>query len=485
MARASSSPAAPRERHVLGDVPPGATEVNDLHSELNATRVARIVRPRSADEVAAAVRAADSISICGARHAMGGQQFGADTTLLDLTALGGIGPVDRARGLVECGAGVMWPELIDALHAQQAGEPVVWSIRQKQTGADRLTLGGALAANAHGRGLRMRPFVDDVEAFTLVDARGEVRRCSREDNMDLFRLVIGGYGCFGVVTSVCLRLSPRRPVERVVEVIALDRLMPAFAERIAAGHLYGDFQFSIDERAPDFLRQGVFSCYRPLPEGTPVPTGQRELRADDWTRLIHLAHTDRARVFGEYSAHYLSTNGQRYWSDTHQLSVYLDHYHHELDRRLGATVKATEMITELYVPRARLGDFMNRAAGELRPRGVPVIYGTVRLIERDAESFLAWARADWACVIFNLHTEHSEPGLTKAADAFRALIDCALQFGGSYFLTYHRWARPDQVERAYPRFAGFLAHKERFDPTAKFQSDWWRHYRAMFRAKPT
>jgi hypothetical protein len=113
---------------------------------------------------------------------------------------------------------------------------------------------------------------------------------------------------------------------------------------------------------------------------------------------------------------------------------------------------------------------------------VPVIYGTIRLIERDTESFLAWAREDFACVIFNLHTEHSAGGIERAAGAFRALIDLALACGGSYFLTYHRWARRDQVEAAHPRFAEFLRHKEARDPGHRFQSDWWRHYRMMFAA---
>ncbi len=460
--------------------------VNDTHAQLNATRVVRIEQPASTGEVGAAVREAAqaglAVSLCGSRHAMGGQQFGEGTLLLDLRKLTQIGPVDRERGLIEAGAGVTWPVLIQELHRQQADGGPVWSIRQKQTGADNLTLGGALAANAHGRGLRMRPIIDDVEAFTLVDASGESRRCSRAENTALFRLVIGGYGCFGAVTSVGLRLSPRRKLERVVEVITLDRLMPALESRIAAGYLYGDFQFSIDERSRDFLHRGVFSCYRPVGAGRPMPAAHQELGVADWKRLTHLAHTDRAKAFEVYAGYYLTTNGQLYWSDTHQLSVYLDNYHEELDHELGASVKATEMITELYVPRARLAGFMIRAAEELRPRGVPVIYGTVRLIERDTESFLAWAREDYACVIFNLHTEHSLAGLTQAADAFRALIDAALAFGGSYFLTYHRWARRDQVAQAYPQFAEFLRHKAAHDPAHRFQSEWWRHYQKMFGA---
>jgi FAD/FMN-containing dehydrogenase len=458
--------------------------VNDVHSQLNATRVARVVRPDSEAAVSAAVRAAGeagaAVSLCGARHAMGGQQFGEDCILLDLGGLNQVGPVDTARGLVEAGAGVTWPELITHLHGQQRDAPVVQSIRQKQTGADRLTLGGALSANAHGRGLRMRPIIDDVEAFTLVEATGATRRCSRHENPELFRLAIGGYGCFGAVTSVCLRLAPRRKLERVVEVISLDRLLPALEARITAGFLYGDFQFSIDERSPDFLHRGVFSCYGPVGEERTMPAENRELRAADWAQLIHLAHTDRARVFEVYAGYYLSTNGQLYWSDTHQLSVYLDNYHEQLDRDLGAAVKCTEMITELYVPRGRLVEFMGRAADELRSRDVAVIYGTIRLIERDTESFLAWAREDFACIIFNLHTEHSPAGIARATDAFLGLIDLALACGGSYFLTYHRWATRAQVERAYPQFTDFLRHKTAYDPTHRFQSNWWRHYQKMF-----
>ena len=453
---------------------------NDVHSRLNPVRVAQVHTPQSTAEVAALIREAaalgKTVSICGARHAMGGQQFGEGTVLLDCSGLKALGEIDRERGIVEAGAGLMWPELIAGLHAAQAGLSPVWTIRQKQTGADDLTLGGAIASNIHGRGLRMKPFIGDVEAFTLVDAAGEVRRCSREVHAELFRLVIGGYGCFGVVTSVALRLTPRMKVARKVEVTTLDRAPGEMAARIAAGALYGDFQFAIDECSPDFLHRGVLSTYQPAEEDREMEE-VRTLGADEWKELIRLAHTDRTRAFETYARHYLGTDGSLYWSDTHQLAVYLCDYHQDLDCCLGGAT-GTEMITELYVPHADLTDFMKAAAAELRPRGVPVIYGTIRWIRRDDESFLAWAREDDACVIFNLHVEHDQR--EPAVAAFRALIDLALSFGGSYFLTYHRWARRDQVERAYPQFGEFLAAKERFDPEGRFQSEWWRWYRGVF-----
>ena len=138
------------------------------------------------------------------------------------------------------------------------------------------------------------------------------------------------------------------------------------------------------------------------------------------------------------------------------------------------------MISELYVPRHALVSFMEAARAELRQRKANVIYGTVRLIERDAESFLAWARQSWACVIFNLHLDHTPPEIAEAAAAFRSLIDLALHHSGSYYLTYHRWATRAQVERCYPQFSEFLQLKLKHDPDEIFQSDWYRHHKQMF-----
>jgi transcription initiation factor TFIID subunit TAF12 len=70
----------------------------------------------------------------------------------------------------------------------------------------------------------------------------------------------------------------------------------------------------------------------------------------------------------------------------------VDNYHADLDRALHAKVKATEMITEIYVQRPRLAAFMEAARVTLRHRRANMIYGTVGLIEKDDETMLAWAR---------------------------------------------------------------------------------------------
>jgi FAD/FMN-containing dehydrogenase len=411
---------------------------------------------------------------------MGGQQFCDGGLLLDTSSLDRVLDFDAVNGTIEAEAGLQWPGLLAYLHEQQPDDGPAWAIAQKQTGADRLSLGGALSANVHGRGLTMKPIVGDVEAFTLVTADGETLRCSRDENRELFSLVAGGYGLFGVIYSIRLRLVRRRKLERVVEIREIEGLVDAFTQRIDDGFLYGDFQFAIDPESDDFLRRGVFSCYRPVDDSRPIPEDQRALTREDWQKLLYLAHTDKRTAFELYARHYLGTSGQIYRSDAHQFADYVDGYHEALDAALAAPHPATEMITEVYVPRHLLSDFMLEAGEDFRKTGVDVVYGTIRLIERDDESFLPWATQPYAGVIFNVHTVHTAEGIEHSASAFRRLIDLAIARDGSYFLTYHRWARPDQVETCYPRIREFFDRKRRYDPDEVFQSDWYRAYRGAF-----
>lgn len=462
------------------------TLVNDIHSHLNETQVHRVAQPDSVEGVQALVCQAAlenrAVSIAGGRHAMGGQQFGAETILLDTKRLNRVLRFDAQRGLVEVESGIQWPELLAYLHGTQLGHWPQWGIRQKQTGADRLSIGGSLSANVHGRGLRFKPIIDDVESFTLVDANGTLRTCSRMENEELFRLAVGGYGLFGVITTVTLRLMPRCKVQRLVKVIDVQDLIPVVEQRVDEGCLYGDFQFAIDSGSQDFLRKGVFSCYQPIADDAIKPLHQRQLTTEDWMRLLHLAHEDKSQAFELYAAHYLSTHGQRYWSDSHQLAEYVDDYHRQLDGRRSET--GSEVITELYVPREKLVRFMRSARSDLRQGGADVIYGTIRFIEQDDECYLAWAADRYACIIFNLHTGHTPVALERTAGHFRRLIDRAIEHGGSYYLTYHRWATREQLEACYPQFENFLRLKRTYDPGERFQSEWYRHYRNMFGVEP-
>lgn len=456
-------------------------ELNDIHSQLNASKHAAVITPKSIEEIQAAIRDANRdgkyISISGGRHSMGGQQFGTGTVNLSMSSFNQVNALDVGKGIIEVQSGIQWPELVNWLLKHQSSPNKKWGIRQKQTGADRMSIGGALSSNIHGRGLKMRPIVDDVESFTLINANGDLINCSRKENRELFRLTIGGYGLFGVIGTVKLRLAPVKILERVVQIIEVKDFIPLVSDRIRDGYLYGDFQFAIDPKSDNFMRRGVYSLYRPTNKKLDVTSEKNELNENDWFRLLGLAHSDKSRAFELYTKFYLATNGQLYRSDTHQLGVYIDDYH----LKLNQDSKASEMISEIYVPRTKLKILFDQLREDFRKNGTNVIYGTVRLIEKDNESFLAWAKQNYAATVFNLHVEHTPDGIDKAKREFQHIIDLALEHGGSYFLTYHRWAKKYQVLKAYPQMPEFLRLKNKYDPNGRFQSDWYRHYREMFK----
>src|SRR5438270_2450567 len=139
----------------------GEIWINDIHSQLNWTRVRELLTPSSVQELADAVRRASRkglpISISGCRHSMGGQQFATDSICIDTRRLNRVISFDRERGLIEAEAGIQWPALLENYLAAQQNIEKQWGIAQKQTGADTFTIGGSLSSKGHGRGLKMKP----------------------------------------------------------------------------------------------------------------------------------------------------------------------------------------------------------------------------------------------------------------------------------------------------------------------------------------
>ena len=151
----------------------------------------------------------------------------------------------------------------------------------------------------------------------------------------------------------------------------------------------------------------------------------------------------------------------------------MDGYHERLDPN------GSEVITEVFLRRDGLLEFMDACRTDFRAHDVALIYGTVRAIREDRETSLPWASGDRACVVFNLCVRHDPAGIAKARRDFRRIIDRAIERDGSFYLTYHRWATAEQLLAAHPRFPDFLRAKLIADPEERFQSQWYRHWRHL------
>jgi FAD/FMN-containing dehydrogenase len=457
--------------------------VNDVHTGLNPTWVSNVLRPGSVEEIQALIKDCRkhgrSIAVSGSRHATGGQQFAAHSALLDMRGMNRVTGLDNKTGLVRVESGIEWPSLVQGYLAAQ-GNDVSWGIRQKQGGADHMTLAGALSANAHGHCLGSPPMIADVEWIEIVTADGKLQKCSRKQNAELFSLAVGGYGLFGMITSVGLRLVPREKVRRRVEARTLAELVELIEKRTASGASFGYFQYNIDPTSLEFMRTGVLTVYEPVAPETALGKESAELGEDALTLLLELAHRNPQRAYTQYAKYELALDGKVEWSDLHQLSTYPLGYHKSIEKRLGAAFEGADLILEVYVPRHQLIAYLEEARHLLLTSEVPLIYGTIRFIEQDRDSFLAWAKKRYACVIFTLHSASEARALHKTGEFCRQLILGGTKRGGSFYLTYNHFALRDEIDSAYPQFREFLLLKKKYDPTELFQSDWYRHYRAVY-----
>jgi FAD/FMN-containing dehydrogenase len=453
--------------------------LNDIQSKLNPTTVDQIIEPSSLSEIIEAVKLANVtshvISVSGNMHSMGGQQFCSKSKHLDLRKFNRVIGFDPEKGHITVESGIGWPALIEYLNKAENQKQTCWAIRQKQTGIDHVTIGGSLSSNIHGRGLILPPFINDIDSFTLVDGQANLITCNRKTNAELFSLVIGGYGLFGIVAHITLRLTPRIKVKRVVELIWVRELVSKITKCAQEGALFGDCQYSINVHKDINPHPGILSYYTPVPESTPIPIKKEQLSNSDWSKLYQLARTDKQKAFDTYSQFYLKTSGQIYWSDTHQLSNVFDGYKDAVDVKQG-----TEVITEVYVSKESYLPFMRKMREDFLKNQCDMTYGTIRLIKKDTESYLAWAKEDSICIICNLNVKHTDEGIEKAKRNFRMIIDRVIQYGGSFYLTYHKWATKKQVISCYPKIIDFLRLKKQYDPAERFQSTWYKHYKKMF-----
>lgn len=153
-----------------------------------------LYRPKSEQELQAAVRSSDRIRVCGNRQSSADIAAGTDT-LIDITDYTGIVDEDPARRRITFRSGTRLADVTKALEERGWTLPCLPDI-------DTVTIGGALATGTHGTSGDAHPLAEYMIACRLVDAAGGVRELSAESDsiFDAVRCSLGLLGVFSTVT---------------------------------------------------------------------------------------------------------------------------------------------------------------------------------------------------------------------------------------------------------------------------------------------
>ena len=108
---------------------------------------------------------------------------------------------DRKNGIVEVESGVRLDEILDV------SIPTGFFIAVTP-GTKFITVGGAISSDVHGKNHHVDGcFSDHLIHFDLMIENGEILRCSRDENTELFWTTIGGMGLTGIILSARFMLK--------------------------------------------------------------------------------------------------------------------------------------------------------------------------------------------------------------------------------------------------------------------------------------
>ncbi|MFI2412498.1 FAD-binding protein [Streptomyces sp. NPDC018947] len=197
-----------------------------------APTVARLIRPRTYEEAATAVRE------CGARgsiprglgRAYGDAAQNAGGAVLDMTGLDRIHAIDADGGTVLCDAGVSLHRLMEVLL------PLGWFV-PVTPGTRYVTVGGAIGADIHGKNHHVSgSFARHVLSLELLTADGAIRTVER--GTPLFDATAGGMGLTGVILTATVRLQPVETALMSVDTERAADLDDLMARMTATDHRY-------------------------------------------------------------------------------------------------------------------------------------------------------------------------------------------------------------------------------------------------------
>lgn len=403
------------------------------------------------------------VSIAGARHSMGGHTIYPGGIVIDMLPWRRMALAADGETLA-VGAGALWTEVIPYLDARGRSVAVMQSDRS-------FSVGGSISVNCHGWPYGRPPIASSVESIRIMLADGRVRRCSRDQEAELFALALGGYGLFGVILDVELRTVPNARYRSHRRVVPATELVAAFDAAEAAHPELGMAYARLNIDPEHLFEQAILTWY--APEDGAIPP------------LIEPAHPDleRAVIRGSEGSAYgkrLRWRAETGWEPLLAPEVVSRNALLNGSVRLyeNRSEASTDIIHEYFVPRAQAAAFLATLRTIVTDHGADLINVTVRDVRSDHDTVLRYADQDVLAVVMLFVQRRDDAG----EDAMRALtvdlIDAALDHGGRHYLPYRLHATRAQFARAYPQAERFFARKRHYDPDELFQNRFSLRYAA-------
>lgn len=406
------------------------------------------------------------ISIAGAKHSMGGHCLVPGGIVIDMTPFKKMDLAEETN-LLHVQAGAKWSDVIPYL--DKRGKSV--AIMQSN---NSFTVGGSISVNCHGWQYGKPPIASSVESIRMMLADGSIVDCSRTQNKELFSLALGGYGLFGVILDVDLRVVPNEKYRLKQSVVPVEKALSTFDQMTAESDVamtYARMNIIPDQ----FLNEVIINVlYR---DPSPVEL-LSELKEPDLIKIR------RSLFRGSTDSDY----GKKLrWNAETKLQPHLLQEYYSRNQLLNEGVEVfenrsadyTDILHEYFIPREGLVQFVENLRTIIPQHNQDLLNVTIRSIGTDEDSFLRYADQPLFAFVMLFHQPRTEDADTQMEAMTVELIDAAIQSGGRYYLPYRLHATTEQFHSAYPQAKQFFTLKKIYDPRELFQNQFYRKYNSL------
>ena len=456
------------EKDKVQTIPDGYT--NDA-SQLNLTKVDTIIQvPNDKTEIESQLKdilkyAKENklkISIAGARHSMGGHTIYPNGILLNMLPYKQM-ELDTTNNILTIGSGALWEDALKYLDKYGKSIAIMQAFSS-------FSIGGSISVNGHGWQKDLPPISASVISFTLLTQDGKIINCSRQENKELFKLVIGGYGLFGVILDVKLKVVENIALQYKYVRLSPDNYVSYYKKYVSdnpnVNLVFGRLRIS-DKH---FLEEATINFFEKVEAKIPVLQDEKSTETQRlvFRGTVNSEYGKRLRWDLETSMNKVSKN------ELYSRNELLNDHVSLIENK---DTSSTDLLHEYFIPERNFNQYINDIKSILKKSKIDLLNITIRGVQQDNDSYLNYARENVFGFVFLFNQKKTDEQETEMKTLTNQLVAIALKNEGTFYLPYRLHIDKDKMRKSYPNSDKFFELKLKYDPDEVFNNKFYEHYK--------
>ena len=444
--------------------------INDVSCQ-NLKRVYDIIEVTSIYDISKAIEFAKKnnlhVSASGSRHTMGGQAFFKDAIVLDMRTFNKIIFLNEVDKTIKVQSGATWHDIQLYLNKKNL------AVKGMQS-TDIFTVGGSLSVNAHGMDHRVGSIASTVKSFTIMMADGIVKNVDRESNLELFNLVIGGYGLFGIVLEIELEVTENVMLVQEIRKMNIQEFSKYF-KKIQQDDSYALFYAHLSTSPITFLNSVITYSYKKVSGYNGTFPDLRNVSLVKTRRL--LLNISKKRWYGKI----LKWLAEKYIDPLltqifkKSLVSRNEVMHDSVEYLSNVISNEVDVLQEYYVPEDKLLDAITSMRKIFKKNKTIVLNLSIRFVHQEYIT-LNYAPKPMFAIVMYINQKLTPKGSKDMEELTKEFIDLVLRLKGTFFLPYQMFYTKDQLKQAYPNIDNFFKLKIKYDPEGLFMNYFYAKY---------